>query len=93
VRVCGIEEVYFHAFLISEINGGVDNFTGRPLCVQRTSCVGSGFGLDGLARRREEKRREEKRREKKRRREERRREEEKRREEKRREEKREEKRR
>jgi hypothetical protein len=43
----GIEEVYLHAFLISKVDGGVDNFTHRLLYLQRTDWVGLGVCLDG----------------------------------------------
>jgi len=53
VRAYGIEEVYLHAFLISQVDGGVDNFTRLPLYLQRTGCVGPGVGLNGYEKRRD----------------------------------------
>lgn len=47
VRAYGIEEVYLHAFLISQVGGGMDSFTRRLLYLQRTGWVAPGVCLDG----------------------------------------------
>ena len=49
----GLWEVYLHAFLISQVDGGVDNFTRRPFYLRRTGCVDPGVGLDGFENRRD----------------------------------------